>query len=364
MLSSLDSDYLGRVKRTYRLAVSECTPAGPVWAPIDARRADIHAAMLAETDNDLRNIFSDPLSTDLYYGVDDLCRTIRGEHLGNEEMRKSLSKDMRVSFSRMAAVLGADDDCDAILATLDNTLRQKVDFPAPFRGEWGLLTSRGEVSYRALQALYQTRRVLALVGTGNKSVIEIGPGMGRTAYYSYRAGLTDYTTIDLPLGIVAQACFLGAVLGPDKIWMDGDDAKIAHGRIKLLCSNRRPQRQFDLALNVDSLPEMPPSVTASYIQWIGHHAATFLSINHELNAHTVAETARIILAAKQNTRSTYPMRDGYFEETFTGLRPRKLGAVRFQWLMFYRRYLPSLKRRLGLSKWKRPFVSSCPPLHK
>ena len=141
MLSSLDSDYLGRVKRTYRLAVSECTPAGPVWAPIDARRADIHAAMLAETDNDLRNIFSDPLSTDLYYGVDDLCRTIRGEHLGNEEMRKSLSKDMRVSFSRMAAVLGADDDCDAILATLDNTLRQKVDFPAPFRGEWGLLTS-------------------------------------------------------------------------------------------------------------------------------------------------------------------------------------------------------------------------------
>ncbi len=60
MLSSLDSDYLGRVKRTYRLAVSECTPAGPVWAPIDARRADIHAAMLAETDNDLRNIFSDP----------------------------------------------------------------------------------------------------------------------------------------------------------------------------------------------------------------------------------------------------------------------------------------------------------------
>ena len=122
------------------------------------------------------------------------------------------------------------------------------NFPAPFRGELGHSTSRGPAGYRAIQALYQTWRLFQLVGP-KQSIVEIGPGMGRTAYYAYRAGLTDYTTIDLPLGVVAQACFLGAVLGADKIWMEGDDEGSTDGRIKLLST--KPKRQFDIALNVE-----------------------------------------------------------------------------------------------------------------
>ena len=36
-------------------------------------------------------------------------------------------------------------------------------------------------------------------------------------------------TVDLPLGIVSQAIFLSAVMGPDAIWMAGDDHNLQKG---------------------------------------------------------------------------------------------------------------------------------------
>jgi hypothetical protein len=157
--------------------------------------------------------------------------------------------------------------------------------------------------------------VLDLLKTSNgKSVVEIGPGMGRTAFYLYGAGITDYSTIDLPLGVVAQACFLGAVLGPDKIWLPGDDDSCATGRINLLFA--RPSRNFDLTLNVDSLTEMRWDVALDYALWISQHTRLFLSINHRRNYFRVDEVATAGLTADKVCADPYPMRDGYLEETF------------------------------------------------
>lgn len=338
----LDSEFLRRVKRAYVLALKGRPPAGEIWAPIDARRMDVHAALLASTDTELRKIFADPISTDLFYGVDNLCRSVNGSR--NEYVRPGLICDESPLFSHLAAVLHTDDDCEGVLGTLDKALCQHVEFPAPFRGELGHSTSRGLASYRAIQALWQTWRLFQLVGP-KQSIVEIGPGMGRTAYYAYRGGLTDYTTVDLPLGVVAQACFLGAVLGPGKIWMEGDEGS-TDGRIKLFST--KPKRQFDIALNVDSLTEMPPSVAADYAGWISRRARMFLSINHELNLFNVADIGRTVLAAKHKSRVAYPMRDGYFEELFLlARRQRFLGAQRFSALVFLRRAQRSLRRRLS-----------------
>ena len=136
-----DSSFLHRVKRAYFLALTRKGPAGKMWDAIDARRTDVHAALLASTDTELRKSFSDPISTDLFYGVDNLCRSVNGSR--NEYVQPGFICDESPSFSRLAAVLHSDDDCEGVLGTLDKTLCQHVEFPAPFRGELGHSTSEG-----------------------------------------------------------------------------------------------------------------------------------------------------------------------------------------------------------------------------
>lgn len=315
-----NDEFLFRVKRAYGLALAgdHGKQGGGIWSSIDARRSDIHAALLADRTEALSAIFADPLKTDLYYGMDNLCRSILGENSGDGRYDQTFSDAARQDFDLLTKALGLGaGDCEAALAALDALLDQRIDFPAPFRGELGLKTSRGPASLRAVQALYQTHRLLALCGgvTQGKTVVEIGPGMGRTAYYGYRAGL-DYTTIDLPIGMVGQACFLGAALGPDKIWMEGDDLALAAGRIKLLPANRLPPQSFDVAVNVDSLTEMRWQVALDYAKWISGHAHIFLSINHRKNYFSVAEIAALAFAGVRSTTHSYPVRDGYYEEMF------------------------------------------------
>jgi hypothetical protein len=225
----------------------------------------------------------------------------------------------------------------------------EVIFPAPFAGDLGLTTTRGVASHRAIVALYQAWRVQTLLADcAEKSVIEIGLGMGRTAYYAYRAGVTDYTTVDLPMGMVAQACFLGGALGPDKIWLPGDGEELAEGRIKLLIAGDQPDQLYGLALNSDSMTEMSLRAALEYMGWIGQHARVFLSFNHDNNLFTVAQiaTKRFRLAE----RRPYPMQDGFMEEIFVPRGfPRPMSWHRIAWhttKIYGRRAIHTLYRRM------------------
>jgi hypothetical protein len=184
---------------------------GRIWRKIDARRRDVHAALLADDNATLRDIFADPLSTDLYFGVDNLCRSIMGPSTGR-------------SFLELALA-----------------------------------------SSRATHSRYQLYRVqAALASINGASVVEIGPGVGHCAFFAHRAGI-DYTIIDLPLGMVAQACFLGHAVGPHSIWLDGDPQPPAANQIKLFSSAKLTDCRFDVALNVDSMTEMSLSAASDYI---------------------------------------------------------------------------------------------------
>jgi hypothetical protein len=209
-------------------------------------------------------------------------------------------------------------DLEAVLAKVSKKIGFQLEFPNPFSGELGIETSRGIASYRAIHAIYQTRRILEeLSGVNERSVLEIGPGMGRTAYYAAQAGLRNYATIDLPIGVVAQACFLGATLGPDAIWMVGDKSALGDGRIRLLPSTGPfPSESFGLILNADSLPEMGAATMATYGAWIASHAETFLSINQEAHLTTVNDIGDRFFSAAAKTRTPYWLRPGYVEETF------------------------------------------------
>jgi hypothetical protein len=117
------------------------------------------------------------------------------------------------------------------------------------------------------------------------------------------------------MGIVRQACFLGATLGPDKIWIDGEDDAMARDRIKLLAAGHLPDQCFDLVVNVDSLTEVPLAAALEYTAWIAQHARVFLSINHEVNPFSVREIAQG-WAVHRSEQIPFPLRPGYIEETY------------------------------------------------
>jgi len=272
----LSDAFLDRVRRAYQRALSAQPPTRGLWASHDARRNDVHAALIDRDNDALRSIFTDPTTTDLYYGVDDLCRSIIRLDVPSEFVNVALRHD------------------------------------------------------RARIATYQIARLQELLPAA-RSVVEIGPGMGRAAYYGHRAGL-DYTTIDLPLGIVAQACFLGRALSPDALWFAGEDEAASDGRIKLLYSV--PDDRFDVVLNVDSITEMPAAVAFEYFRWAASHGRCLLSINHEKNRFTVTKLAAFSAPMQRIVRRPCPAWDGYVEEAFLleqrDLLPGRLRLTAFQ----------------------------------
>jgi hypothetical protein len=318
-LGYLGDEFLDRVRRSYRLALNvhgQDGDKGPVWQPIEERRADVHAALVSSDNAELRRIFADPVSTDLYYGTDGICRSIFGRLQNDCEYREGFAVHVRGLIKDVAKAMGLPeaDDPDFSIARMDDLLLQRVEFPSPFDGEIGLETARGLATERSVRALYEIFRVLKLLGSDKlRRIVEIGPGVGRTALYGYRAGL-DYTTVDLPLGMVAQACFLGAVLGPDRLWFEGENDIPPNDRIKILAG--LPSRLFDVAVNADSMTEMPLGVAIDYVIGFKRNVPVFMSINHSKNLFTVAEIFAITRAGHLRKRQPCPMWPGYSEDVY------------------------------------------------
>lgn len=314
-------NFLTRIKRAYRLALASTRPNGGMWVDIDSRRRDVHDAIVADGPLDhLRRIIADPISTDLYYGVDGLCRSILGKKGDDtvfvEQVLTVLNHSIDIVFEKVA------NSSERDFKALDTALRQHIEFPNPFRGEIGVSTVRGVASERSIAALYQ----VALLGPPDKSVIEIGPGIGRTAFYAHRAGFKDYSTVDLPIGIVAQASFLGATLGENAVWLLGDPLDAKANRVKLYATV--PNERYDVAVNVDSMTEMHMRVAFGYLRWISRQCDEFISINHEKNTFSVRPLASAAIDADYRFQQ-HPLRHGYIEEYFTSISPRQASALRY-----------------------------------
>jgi hypothetical protein len=105
--------------------------------------------------------------------------------------------------------------------------------------------------------------------------MEIGAGLGRTAYYARKIGMRDYTIVDIPLSNVAQAHFLGSVLGSEAVALVGEPAVSGAIRIIGPSFTRETKEEFDIILNVDSLVEMDRHVADSYFAFAAQHARYF-----------------------------------------------------------------------------------------
>lgn len=271
-------------------------------------------------------LFRDPLLTQLFVGFDDVVATNPySPHVRDpsfQDWMRKWSYDSLVGTAeavgtvRIEAVESRDIRAlgvEEILLGLDEAFGFRVTFPNINRGEIGLTTSRGIASFRAIQSLFQGWRIANLLGdTAGKKVVEIGGGMGRTCFYARQFGVAKYDIVDLPLTSACQAYYLGRTLGNDQVALHGEDSE-APTRILAPSTFLNSTNAYDLAVNVDSFPEMSGNTIAEYFNRIVQTIPSLLSINHEANLHSV----RYFIDTTQgavSTRNRYWLRRGFVEE--------------------------------------------------
>jgi len=288
----------------------------------------VHQALIDGNEKTVTEILRKPEISDLFYGFDILTKSFQGV-FRKKRAREAYAKaclDGLVRFAESVGAVSMDNPADIqkkmswktenVLSELDKVC-MPFSMPNPFANEHGLGSSRGVISYRVPQALYQAWRIKQLVGgIKNPRILEIGAGLGRTAFYAHELGIKDYTIVDLPITTVAQAYFLGRTLGEGNICLDGEQFDDDQNRVKIVVPETylAESKTYDLVLNVDSLTEMDFSVAQAYWDKIKISTNTFLSINHEAHKFRVRDLLVEDLHSLIVHRGVYWMREGYAEE--------------------------------------------------
>ncbi|KAB7782716.1 hypothetical protein F8B43_5471 [Methylorubrum populi] len=186
------------------------------------------------------------------------------------------------------------------------------DVGAPFGVRYGA----GILPEHAFSHAYAAWRIGQL-GSFER-VVEIGGGFGGLAWFLRRPG-RRYTILDLPFTNVLQGWFLL------KAGLDVSLAGEPEAAVRVLpWWEIERDESYDLAINQDSLPEMPPETAAMYIARIRAIAPLFCSINQEAAAPNTDAFRQVVvpdLVARDGgyrrlSRNLFWMRDGYVEEIY------------------------------------------------
>ncbi|WP_144143244.1 putative sugar O-methyltransferase [Paraburkholderia sp. BCC1884] len=341
-----DQNLVLRVMTAYRNAVERFAPTDGFWDIWHCTiKKPIHDALSGDDADAATRVLRDPASSVFFWGFDAIASSPEGEVEPHELVLTRLNKqtDWRELYAywisdalvTFAEAIGARKvaypefevdttlasrsvpfNVDSLLDEIEAELGIQINFPNPYPNELGIPSKRGVIGFRSVQSLYQGWRIGQLAqGNPDFRVMEIGAGLGRTAYFARQFGVKNYTIVDLPLTNAAQGYFLGRVLGDSEISLGAENGG---GPLRVISNTAIDghQDKYDLIVNVDSWTEMPKDVAQSYWDFARKATRTVLSINHEFNAHTVRELYRGAKDARA-TRYAYPMRRGYVEEVIT-----------------------------------------------
>ena len=102
-------------------------------------------------------------------------------------------------------------DLEKIIRLIEKKINLKLNFKNPFPGETGIKTSRGVITSNEIDALFDAWKIKHIVNK-NESLLEVGGGLGRTAYYCYLFGVRDITIVDIPMSNLIQANYLFRIM--------------------------------------------------------------------------------------------------------------------------------------------------------
>ena len=331
-----------RIKTAYRLSHELIFGQGNsvLWDKLIApKKNEIHQALLKDDDSAFK-LLSSPDETDLFYGVDNLSKSILintpqssseyGQNLYKLIQRLSEAFGNRRLFNPMGGSMFPEknreksDPLESYLRNIDDHIGIPLKFYAPFKNQFGLNDGRyGFITDRSIFGLYQAYRLKNLSeGLGLINCVEIGPGMGRTALYAFQLGL-EYTVVDLPLTLVGTSLFLAATVGEANIRMHGEDYNSQTISLMTPTDFYKTNKKYDIAFNSDSLTEMSKENAESYMSNLKKNTKFIYSINHEANDFTVTSLCKK-LGIKNLQRSNYWFWEGYAEELYINDRNLKV----------------------------------------
>jgi hypothetical protein len=231
-------------------------------------------------------------------------------------------------------------DVDEVFASVEEILGVELPPTKQAGGLFGLKIRAGIYSDRHFDGIYgawRARQLAAQNGISEPTLLEIGGGAGFLTFYARQFGFKRIAIIDLPVTSLVQYVVLASELGPDSVTFD----KVPEngvGLLNALSSTALNTAGFDIVVNVDSLPEMPPDAAAEYLNSI-QSGQLLLSINQE-SGMSNGPHAQVVVAEAAKTAglrrlSRYPawLRTGYVEEVYirpqpTRAAPRRRGPPR------------------------------------
>lgn len=332
-----DMPLVGRIVESYLKSSAQDSAAGnSQWSLFFENSRNIHEAVLRRDLTAFGAALADPAHNNIQYGFENIRAEYTQQCLTDEVALAGYTGQVFESLRRLAEAVGAipldnpeshdfrsppQYSIEFLIETLDEALGIAVDFPNPYPHEFGLRTSRGVAGYRAVQALYQAWRIKELLsGRGKGRVIEIGAGLGRTAYYAAKLGIAHYTIVDLPFTALSSSYFLGRTLGDTAISLFGETDAGRPIRVIPPAAFLASIEQADLVVNFDSFTEIDRQAAERYWEHIFLNTDRFLSVNHEANPIRVRDFYSNRHQEFEVERHPYWMRAGYVEEFIQ--RPR------------------------------------------
>ena len=280
----------------------------------------------------IEDILDDPSKYDIFYGFDSNCNyvlknTRYSDYFENDE----LVIDKILNFAEYLGILRHNNperyriifkkpSLDNLINEIEKKINIELKFNNVFPGEKGVKTQKGIISNREIQAIYQAYKIKEIFKKNNyKNILEIGGGLGRTAYYCYKFGIKDYTIVDLLIPRVCQLNYLSRVLNEENIINESQIINLENleNKIKIISPNYLFNKniKYDLIFNSDSITEIDSVNQNKYINFIKKNAKYFYSINHESNKNRINNlfSNTNILEVEKNL---YWLRRGYLEEHF------------------------------------------------
>ena len=293
----------------------------------------------------LSSLFSQPVSLGLCSrnSDDEIAATEHFARLQNIDAVASLGLALGVSRQSNPAsgsppnLLAAD-----ALQTLER-IEERLgwDLRAPdCGGIAGLGYRGGVVPLKQLYQIYAAHRLAEINGGPLDTCLEIGGGVGFLAHVCVRNDVVrDFTILDLPIVNLLQGYVLLRSSIADHVVLHGEDAKDDGTKVVRILPDSAlaglASKDYDMAVNQDSLPEMAMETALEYLQAFTRLVrGNVLSINHEsaapwgagFNHGVVAELTQGISGLKRTGRFPYWMRGGYVEEVFA-IRPSAHNAA-------------------------------------
>ncbi len=327
-----DKNLVKRIINAYcQSATGIVGTGGPIWDQIASKTQDLHESLCSGDIPAVTKFLRFPHQSNLLYGFEMVFDEYSKAATDNSAIPALQAQWAHDNFVRLAETMGAIPtylpevdfqermwEPEQLLLAIEQLLGFAVQFPNTIPNEYGIPTSRGVISHRAVQALYQAWRLSQVRAfTKGGKTVEIGAGLGRTAWFASLFGLDDYTIVDLPMANVAQAYFLGRALGEDRVVLHGEpDSNNPQIRIQPPAWFHAAKDRYDIAINNDSMVEIGIEAVEAYWQQLAVRSDIFISMNHEAQSFRIADISNRLGHDVPTLRSLHPLRKGYVEEIF------------------------------------------------